>query len=319
MTQQRLITISWGRPASSTGTGYNIYLVAGAPANSTKTLLSFNNGLTNTTYTYTGVEGPQYEFEVRTTDGTNESDPLEIFYPNGKTLYTPTSITPTGAPMMIARDVSYLTKDEFITYSSGLKLTTSSPQYTSGEIDSVLQVASEQVNRYCHRHFNVQTIDEVYQGIRIGQDAPKLMTIPLNESPIQNVNSIWIQVLKWFINISLDYLQIFPEAGFIQITPFLGAQYLSGVPLPSAVLLEGLLGKMWTNYTAGYDVIPESIKRATAILATKIIGLQENPVSAQTVRFGREWSLQWDKDTDILLLEAKMLLDPYRVSVYRRP
>jgi hypothetical protein len=145
------------------------------------------------------------------------------------------------------------------------------------------------------------------------------MTIPLNEAPIQNVNSIWIQVLKWFINISLDYLQIFPEAGFIQITPFLGAQYLSGVPLPSAVLLEGLLGKLWTNYTAGYDVIPESVKRATAILATKIIGLQENPVSAQTVKFGREWSLQWDKDTDVLLLEVKMLLDPYRLSVYRRP
>jgi hypothetical protein len=275
--------------------------------------------LTNTDYTYTGVEGVQYEFEVRTTDGTNESDPLEVFYPNGKTLYTPTFITPTGKPMMISRDMPYLTKQEFLSYSSGLKLTTSSPEYTSGELDSVLQVASEQVNRYCHRHFNRQTIDEVYQGIRIGQDAPKLLTIPLNESPVQNVNRIDIQVLKWFINISLDYLQIFPEAGFIQITPFLGAQYLSGVPLPSAVLLEGLLGKIWVNYTAGYDVLPESIKRATAILATKIIGLKENPISAKSIRSGREWQIEWDIQHDILFAEVKTLLDPYRTSIYRRP
>jgi hypothetical protein len=76
--EQRLITISWTEPTNSTGTGYNIYLVNGAPANSTKTLIAFNNGLTNTDYTYTGVEGVQYEFEVRTTDGTNESDPLEV-------------------------------------------------------------------------------------------------------------------------------------------------------------------------------------------------------------------------------------------------
>jgi hypothetical protein len=317
--EQRLITISWTEPTNSTGTGYNIYLVNGAPANSTKTLIAFNNGLTNTDYTYTGVEGVQYEFEVRTTDGTNESDPLEVFYPNGKTLYTPTFITPTGKPMMISRDMPYLTKQEFLSYSSGLKLTTSSPEYTSGELDSVLQIGSEQVNRYCHRHFNRQTIDEVYQGIRIGQDAPKLLTIPLNESPVQNVNRIDIQVLKWFINISLDYLQIFPEAGFIQITPFLGAQYLSGVPLPSAVLLEGLLGKIWVNYTAGYDVLPESIKRATAILATKIIGLKENPISAKSIRSGREWQIEWDIQHDILFAEVKTLLDPYRTSIYRRP
>jgi hypothetical protein len=221
--------------------------------------------------------------------------------------------------MMISRDMPYLTKQEFLSYSSGLKLTTSSPEYTSGELDSVLQIGSEQVNRYCHRHFNRQTIDEVYQGIRIGQDAPKLLTIPLNESPVQNVNRIDIQVLKWFINISLDYLQIFPEAGFIQITPFLGAQYLSGVPLPSAVLLEGLLGKIWVNYTAGYDVLPESIKRATAILATKIIGLKENPISAKSIRSGREWQIEWDIQHDILFAEVKTLLDPYRTSIYRRP
>jgi hypothetical protein len=219
---------------------------------------------------------------------------------------------------MIARDVPYLDKKDFITYSSGLKLSATSPSYLNGELDSVLQVASEQVNNFCHRHFQVQTKDEIFQGINIGQDAPKLITIPLMEGPIQNVNRVDIQVLKWFINISLDYLQVFPDQGFIQITPFLGGNF-SGVPIPSAVLLEGILAKVWTNYTAGYDTIPEAIKRATAILATKIIGLQENPVSAQKVQFGRAWSLQWDITQDPLFAEVKSLLEPYRRGIYRRP
>ncbi len=312
--------IQWTPTTDPSMIGYNLYLVSGAPPSATKTLLVFLDDPTTCEYSYlVPDENAQYEFEVRATDGTNESAPLEVFYPQGTGLYTPTLITPTGKPMMIPRHVPYLTKDEFLTYPTGLKLTTSSPLYTSGYLDTVLQVASEQVDNYCHRHFSVQTIDEIYHGIRIGQDAPKLITVPLNEAPIQNVNRIDIQVLKWFVNISLDYLQVFPEQGFIQITPFLGASYFSGVPIPAAVLWEGLLGKIWVNYTFGYDVIPSAIKQATALLATKNIGLQENPVSARRVMFGRTWSLEWDVGHDILLQQVKNLLDPFRVSSYRRP
>jgi hypothetical protein len=315
----RLITISWTSVTDVSCIGYNISLVQGSPPNSTKTLLAFVNGVTSDSYNYTAVEGTQYQFEVRATDGTNESAPLEIFYPDGTSTYTPTLITPTGKPMMIVRDSVYMTKDEFIKYPNGLKLTTSSTLYTDGTLDTMLSIASEEVNRYTRRHFDVQTIDEVYDGIRIGQDAPRLVTVPLNEGPIQVVNSIWIQVLKWFIPFSLSYLQVFPQKQIIQIVPFLGANYTTAVPIPSAVLMEGLLGKVWVNYTFGYDVIPNAIKMATNLFATKLIGLQENPVGAKDVRFGRNFQLSWDNDHDPIIQQAYRLLDPFRISTFRRP
>lgn len=314
------LSISWTAPTITTGIqGYNVYLISGAPESTTRTLLAFVSGVSTTSYTYAGVDGTQYQFEVRSTDGTNEGPALEVFYPNGTSLYTPTLITPSGAPMQIVRDVQYLSKDDFLNYPNGLGLTTSSALYTSGVLDVILQAASEEVNRYCRRHFSTQTIDEVYQGVRIGQDVPKLITIPLNEGPIQVVNSINIQVLQWFIPISKQYLQVFPDQGFIQIVPYLGGNYATGSPVPSAVLVEGILSKVWVNYTFGYDVLPNEVKLATSIFATKMIGLQENPVSAQSVKFGRNFSLTWDKDNDPLIAQAHRLLDSYRTSTYRRP
>jgi len=290
----------------------------GAPESSTKTLLAFISGVTNTTYNYTGVEGTDYQFEVRATDGATESVPLEIFYPTGTTLWTPTLLTPTGNPQMLPRDVQYLSKDDFLNYATGLKLTTSSALYTSGVLDVYLQMASEEVNRYCHRHFQVQTIDEIHYDTPIGQSEPKLVTLFLGEAPVQTINRVDIQVLKWFINFSLDYLQLDQETGMIKLVPFLGGG-ASGIPLPSAALVAGLLGHIWVNYTAGYDVIPTAVKIATGIFATKIIGLQENPVSAQSVKFGRNFSLQWNKDTDPLLAQAHRMLDPYVRHSWRRP
>jgi hypothetical protein len=282
-----------------------------------KTLLAYVSGITTTSYTYNGVDGQQYQFEVRATTGLVESLPLEIFAPDGSSTYTPTCITPTGQPMMTARDMPYLTKDDFINFPNGLNLKTTSSLYTSGILDEVLKMASEEVNRYCHRHFNVQTVDEVYEGIRIGQDAPKLMTVMLNEGPIQTVQRVDIQVLKWFINFDLQYLQVFPEKNYIQIVPFLGSG-LASVPLPSAVLVEGLLGKVWVRYTFGYDTIPFAIKMATSIFATKFIGLQMNPVGASEIQLGH-YKTRWDKDTDPLIQQAYSLLNPYKLQTFRRP
>lgn len=314
----RLIAITWTPVTDLDVTGYNVYLVHGAPINDTKVLLAFVSGVTSNGYNYTAVEGTDYQFEVRATNGVNEGPPLAIFYPDGTSLYTPTAITPTGQPMMNSRDVAYITKDEFLNFPTGLKLTTSSPLYVSGMLDNILSSASEQVNRFCRRHFNVQTIDEVYHGVRIGQDMPKLITIPLNEGPIQVVNRVDIQVLKYFINFSLDYLQIYPENNYIQIVPFLGGG-TSGLPLPSAATMSGMLGKVWVNYTYGFNVPPFDIKMATSLYATYMIGLQENPVGATSVRFGRNFQLNWDKNTNPILDQAERMLKPYRMSTYRRP
>lgn len=314
----RLIAITWTAVTDSDVTGYNVYIVHGAPENVTKVLLAFVAGVTSNGYNYTAVEGTQYQFEVRATDGVNEGPPLQIFYPDGTSIYTPTVITPTGNPMMTVRDMAYVNKDEYLNFPTGLKTRVTTALYNSGMLENILQSASEQVNRYCRRHFNVQTVDEIYHGIRIGQDQPRLITVPLNEGPIQVVNRIDIQVLRWFVNFSLDYLQVFPEHNYIQIVPFIGGSG-SGVPLPSAALVEGLLGKVWVNYTFGYDIVPFDIKMATSLYATYMIGMQENPVGASSVKFGKNFSLTWDKDTNPILIQAERLLKPYRMNTYRRP
>ena len=313
----RPISVVWTASTDLTTTGYNVYLCNGSPQANTKTLLSFVSGIATTSYLYNGIEGNQYQFEIRAWNGTTESLPQYYFYPTGTSIYTPTDLTPDNYPMKVVRDSQYLSKDDYIKYPNGLKLTTSSALYTNGVLDMILQMASEEVNRFTRRHFDVQTIDEVYDGIHIGADAPKLMTVPLNEGPIQNVGQITIQVLKWFIPFSLDYLQVFPDKGFYQMVPFLGA-YGSGSPIPAALLSEGLLGKIWTRYTFGYDTLPMAVKMATSLFATNMIGMQENPVGANKVSIGH-FSYSWDVDKNPLMEKGYQLLRPYRLATWRRP
>jgi hypothetical protein len=312
---QRRITLNWTATTDPAVVGYNVYLVSGAPALTTRSLIAYLPSNTTDSYDYTlPDETQQYQFEVRSTtaqvSGT-ESDPLEIFYPDGRATYSPTLLTPDGKPMMIVRDAQYITSAEFFNYANGMKLNLNSPIYTSGTLDIYLKAASAQVNRICRRHFDVQTIDEVYHNVRVGTDYPKLITIFLREKPIQNIVSLNIQVLKYFIPVALDYLQLDQTAGFYHIVPLLGAG-ASAVPLPSAVLIDGMLGKMWTRYTFGYDVMPEEVKIATSLIATKLITLgSQNPLSAQSVKFGRNFSLQWNTDTDPIMNMVKDMLRPY--------
>ena len=75
-----IIKLTWTKPSDTTGlTGYNLYRVQGAPIESTKTLVAFINDINTVSYLYTGTRGTQYQFELRATDGTNESEPIEIF------------------------------------------------------------------------------------------------------------------------------------------------------------------------------------------------------------------------------------------------
>jgi hypothetical protein len=144
-----IIDVKWSVPDVTTGiTGYNVYRVEGED----KTFLAFVSVDGSNSYLYTGSRGVQYQFEVRSTDGTTESEPLKVFYPDGTTLYTPTTLTPTGNPMMIVLDSQYLSKDEFLNYPNGLKLSTNSALYTSVVLDTLPQAASEEVNRYTRRH-----------------------------------------------------------------------------------------------------------------------------------------------------------------------
>jgi hypothetical protein len=173
--------------------------------------------------------------------------------------FTTPNNTPSGKPMVIAVDNPYLTKDEFITTEGaiGLGLTALSPLYVSGRLDRILLSASGQVNRYCRRWFDTQTIDETKNGITIRPINPQLVTNVLQNRPYQKINTIYIQVLKWFIQILTtgpdSYLQDFPDKGLYKIVPLLSNSGTgAGSPMPAEIVDKTPLGVLWTNYTFGY-------------------------------------------------------------------
>lgn len=170
--------------------------------------------------------------------------------------YNTGNITPWGRPMMLPKDNPYITKDDFILSAegAGLGITESSTMYTNGQLDLFILRACSAINRYCRRYFDVQTIDETKTRFSVRPNNPELVTIPLQQRPYQSVNSIYLQVLKWYVEITREYLQEFPDKGFYKIVPMLSSVGNFGVPLPATIVDRIPLGVLWTNYTFGYGV-----------------------------------------------------------------
>lgn len=166
--------------------------------------------------------------------------------------------TPSGTRKIVAVDNPYLSKDEFITNENaiGLGIDATSVLYTSGRLDRILLAASAEVNRMCRRWFDMQTIDETKTGITVRPLNPQLVNVTLQNSPYQQINSIYIQVLKWFIQIDITqsgYLQDFPDYGYYRIVPLLSNSGTgAGSPMPAEIVDKTPLGVIWTNYTFGY-------------------------------------------------------------------
>lgn len=172
--------------------------------------------------------------------------------------FTTPANTPSGNPMAIAVDNPYLSVAEFLTteVALGLNITTSSPIYASGRLANILLAASSEVNDICRRWFDTQTIDETKTNIQIRPMNPQLVTMVFQNRPYQKVNSLYIQVLKWFIQIDISqsgYLQDFPDKGFIRIVPLLSNSGTgAGSPMPAEIVDKTPLGVLWANYTFGY-------------------------------------------------------------------
>lgn len=167
--------------------------------------------------------------------------------------------TPTGQPYKYAVDNPYLSKDEFIqSYEAkGLGISVNSPEYSNGEIDRKLLQASAWINRFCGRYFDTQTIDEQKTKFTVRPYNPQLVTVVLKNRPYNRINSAYIQVLQWFIQIIVtgpnSYLQDFYAEGFYKIVPLLSSAGTGvGSPIPAAILDHVPLGILWTNYTFGY-------------------------------------------------------------------
>ncbi len=171
--------------------------------------------------------------------------------------------TPTGSKMQVAVDNPYVEKDEFIQSFEAkvLGLSKDSPEYNNGVIEKCLLNASAWVNRHCGRWFDAQTIDEQKTGFQVRPYNPQLVTVVLNNRPYSKINSIYIQVLQWFIQVDTgpnSYLQDFYDQGLYKIVPMLSSAGTGlGTPIPAAILDRVPLGVLWTNYTFGYGTLLE--------------------------------------------------------------
>lgn len=160
---------------------------------------------------------------------------------------------------MVAVDSPYIEKEEFVQgyVASGIGITKDDPRYANGQLQEILLMASSVVNRYCGRYFDAQTIDETKTAFTVRPYNPQLVTVVLQNRPYTKVNSIFIQVLKWFIQVDTtsanSYLQDFYELGYYKIVPMLSnAGNGLGSPIPSQIIDRVPLGVLWTNYTFGY-------------------------------------------------------------------
>ena len=184
--------------------------------------------------------------------------------------------TPTGAQKVVAVDNPYITVDDFCnSYTAkGLGIAITDPLVTSGELQKLILEASAAINRKANMYFDTQTIDETQTGFKVRPYNPELVSVVFNNRPYSKVNSMYIQVLKWFIPIIVtgpqSYLQDFYEYGYCRIVPLLStAGTGSGSPLPAQIVDHVQLGVLWTNYTFGYgtqltaQVLPE-VPPATA-------------------------------------------------------
>ncbi len=263
-------------------------------------------------------------------DGVLVDDPNNtqlVNFPNlSGAVYTTNSSTPDGQPAVVPVDVSYLTKDEFLLepIAVGLGLSTSSAEYSNGMLDRLLLRASSHVNRYCGRYFQKQTIDETFPNVTIQVSNPRLTNIPLKYPPVRQINEVTIQVLTYFIPFSLQYLiQPFYEQHYYNIVPLLstagqGAPMGTGTPIPSVILEQSQLGIVWTNYTCGYDIIPEDIKYATALVAAKMYGMKFNPLGL--TQFKTQTTMQTftkAKGDNPIDSEAMKILDKYKIPTLR--
>lgn len=177
--------------------------------------------------------------------------------------------TPTGAKKQIAVDNPYITKDDFIASAeaAGLGIDATNVLYTSGQLDKLILRASGWFNRKCNMYFDTQTIDETKTAFTVKPYNPQLTTVVVANRPYSKVNSCYIQVLKWFVQVDVtspaSYIQDFYDLGYFKIVPLLSSSGQgTGSPIPSQIIDRIALGVLWYNYTFGYGTPITSIPLA---------------------------------------------------------
>jgi hypothetical protein len=141
--------------------------------------------------------------------------------------------------------------------AQGLGVAITDPLVTSGQLQKKILAASAWVNRICNMWFDTQTIDETQTGFKVRPYNPELVSVVFRNRPYSRVNSMFIQVLKWFIEVDVtgpaSYVQDFYEDGYCRIVPLLSSAGTGvGSPIPAQIVDHIALGVLWINYTFGY-------------------------------------------------------------------
>jgi hypothetical protein len=170
----------------------------------------------------------------------------------------------------------YITADEFKNKPLGVALR----QYSSDQLDSLIEIATEQVESYCERIFEQTTYTETF----IGDGTATYLT---NQYPIISITSL-----------SQTTIATTPATTTVtasSLTRTTDADKYGKIILGPSSQITSFAGdsKYTITYTAGYATMPPAIKHATALFMSELLkpdygGAQDTvpeiiPISSQQI------------------------------------
>jgi len=148
----------------------------------------------------------------------------------------------------------YITADEFKNKPLGIALR----QYSSDQLDSLIEIATEQVESYCERIFESTTYTETF----IGDGAATYLT---NQYPIISVTSLSQATVE-----SSPVVTSITPSTITRTTDGDKFGKLTLGPNSETTAFSG--GAKYTIvYTAGYATLPPAIKHATALFMSDLL------------------------------------------------
>jgi hypothetical protein len=170
----------------------------------------------------------------------------------------------------------YITAEEFKNKPLGVALR----QYSSDQLDSLIEIATEQVESYCERVFEQTTYTETF----IGDGTATYLT---NQYPITSITSLSQTTIA-----TTPVTTTVTGSSLTRTTD--GDKYGKIILGPNSEIASFSAGSKYTIvYAAGYATLPPAIKHATALFMSELLkpdygGAQDTvpeiiPISSQQI------------------------------------
>lgn len=185
--------------------------------------------------------------------------------------------------------------------------------------NDVIVMACSWVNEYCDRKFNQQTVDESF--ITVSNRHYNYKPYVLEVRPLVSIEDIYLQINDNFLQLDLDYVQMFPEDGMFKLLPTVE----DSTEIQEFVLYADAFEQvnLWVRYTGGYESanVPVEIRYATALYAKYINGMSgslDNIASFKTQTYSETRTKATGDgqggmaDPSPALAEIKSMLGKYR-------